>query len=329
VNPAAATADGTLGRYRHEAFLYSGPAEFLAGAMSFIRPAVQAGDPVLVMLAEPNLGLLRRELGAQADRVSLADMAGVGRNPGRIIAAWQSFVEAHPGAAQLRGITEPLYPGRSPDEITECQLHEALLNLAFEAAVPLWLLCPYDLPALAADVVGEVYRTHQFVAGGPHHAAAGSQPAAAGTVWPPAGIASLYSRPLTAVPAGADTLIFGPGQLRAVRQFAVGHARRAGLDEQATAAITVAVSEVATNSLQHGGGEGELRAWTDGRWLVCQVTDRGRFTAPLAGRLRPARGGPGGGLYLANQLCDLVQIRSTAEGTVVRVRQERVRERPD
>lgn len=325
MNPAAAAA---AGEYRHEAFLYSGPAEFLAVAMPFIRPAVQAGDPVLVMVAEPHLGLLRRELGAEADRVSLADMAGVGRNPGRIIAAWQSFVAAHAGAARLRGIAEPLYPGRSPDEITECQLYEALLNLAFEAAVPLWLLCPYDLPAVAADVIDEVYRTHRFVAGGPHHAAAGSQPPAAGTVWPPAGIASLYGRPLTAVPAGADTLIFGPGQLRAVRQFAAGHARRAGLDEQAIAAVTVAVSEVATNSLQHGGGGGELRAWTDGRWLVCQVADRGRFAAPLAGRLRPARGGPGGGLYLANQLCDLVQVRSSANGTVVRVRQERGRDAP-
>jgi len=43
-----------------------------------------------------------------------------------------------------------------------------------------------------------------------------------------------------------------------------------------------------------------------------------RFTEPLAGRLPP---GPGGsaGLWLANQLCELVQISATPEGTAVRL----------
>ena len=36
----AETASG----YRHEAFLYSGPAEFLAGTMSFIRRAIRAAS---------------------------------------------------------------------------------------------------------------------------------------------------------------------------------------------------------------------------------------------------------------------------------------------
>src|SRR5580700_10418626 len=36
-----------------------------------------------------------------------------------------------PAAAQLRGIGEPIHPERSPSELAECQLHEALLNVAF------------------------------------------------------------------------------------------------------------------------------------------------------------------------------------------------------
>ena len=40
---------------------------------------------------------------------------------------------------------------------TECQLHEALLNVAFGASTPLWLLCPYDLEALTADVIDEAW----------------------------------------------------------------------------------------------------------------------------------------------------------------------------
>ena len=81
------------------------------------------------------------------------------------------------------------------------------------------------------------------------------------------------------------------------------------------------VSEIATNSVRHGGGQGEHRAWRDGGSLVCEVSDAGHITSPLAGRLPPARdGGAGGGLWLANQLCDLVQICSSPSGTAIRLR---------
>jgi hypothetical protein len=42
LEPVKEHADG----YRHEAFLYSGTAEFLAGTMSFISRAVDAGDQI-------------------------------------------------------------------------------------------------------------------------------------------------------------------------------------------------------------------------------------------------------------------------------------------
>jgi hypothetical protein len=118
--------------YRHEAFLYSGTAEFLAGTTSFIRRAVRAGNPVLVIVSAPKIELIRRELGSDAEQVSFTDMARVG-NPARIIATWREFVEEHTGARQLWGIGEPIYPERSQAEVAECQLHEALLNVAFDA----------------------------------------------------------------------------------------------------------------------------------------------------------------------------------------------------
>jgi anti-sigma regulatory factor (Ser/Thr protein kinase) len=58
--------------------------------------------------------------------------------------------------------------------------------------------------------------------------------------------------------------------------------------------------------------------WRDGDALVCEVRDRGQLGDPLAGR-RPTPEQPDGrGLWLVNQLCDLVQLRSSASGTVVR-----------
>jgi anti-sigma regulatory factor (Ser/Thr protein kinase) len=80
------------------------------------------------------------------------------------------------------------------------------------------------------------------------------------------------------------------------------------------------VNEIATNSIRHGGGFGIIRTWDDGGFLLFQVEDAGRFDAPLAGRRQPVLEEPGGrGLWLANQLCDLVQVRTFEDGNVVRI----------
>jgi len=296
--------------YRHEAFLYSGMAEFLAGTTSFIRRAVQAGDPVLVIVSAPKIELIQRELGADADQVDFSDMARLG-NPARIIAAWREFVEKHTGASQLWGIGEPIYPERSPAEVAECQLHEALLNVAFDADTPFSLLCPYDLEALPGDVIDEALRTHPFVVGTTRQAASAFQPL---------DVAGPFARPLSARPADAAHMPFETGDLGRLRSFLTGQAALAGLDEERTAALVMALNEIATNCLRHGGGHGEMYIWRDHGSLVCEVSDQGHITSPLVGRLRPTLDhGFGAGLWLANQLCDLVQIHSSANGTAIRV----------
>jgi two-component sensor histidine kinase len=91
-----------------------------------------------------------------------------------------------------------------------------------------------------------------------------------------------------------------------------GHAEAAGLDPARAADLVLAVDEVATNSLRHGGGRGAQRFWRDEGALVCEVRD--------AGRERPAIDRDGGrGLWMVNQLCDLVQLRSFPGGAVVRL----------
>jgi len=297
VNLTQAPRDEVVGGYRHEAFLYSGQAEFVSGTISFVRRALSAGDPVLVVVSGEKIGLLRQELGAEAGNVSFADMACVGDNPARIIAVWQAFVVAHAGARQLWGIGEPVHPKRSPTELAECQLHEALLNVAFDAATPFWLLCPYDLEALAADVIDEAQRTHPFIARVDRRQASGG--------FRLIDLADPFDRPVPARPADAATMSFQIGRLRRVRAF------------------VLAVTEIATNSLRYGGGHGELCAWVRDGSLVCEVSDRGHITSPLVGRVQPVLDGQGGaGLWVANQLCDLVQIFSSPRGTTVRVYQD-------
>jgi len=53
------------------------------------------------------------------------------------------------------------------------------------------------------------------------------------------------------------------------------------------------------------------------------VHDVGRITDPLAGRVRHGPDDSGHGLWLVNQVCDLVELRSGDAGTTVRMHMRR------
>ena len=97
------------------------------------------------------------------------------------------------------------------------------------------------------------------------------------------------------------------------------HASAAGVSAARTADFVLAINELVGNSVRHGGGGGELRLWREGDFVVGEVSDRGTITDPLAGRRRPTPDQDSGrGLWIANQVCDLVEIRSEPGATVVR-----------
>jgi len=96
------------------------------------------------------------------------------------------------------------------------------------------------------------------------------------------------------------------------------------LDEGRAADLALSVNKLAGNSLRHGGGSGSLRIWTADRMLICEIEDSGRLDKPLAGRERPLTDRENGfGLWLVNQLCDLVQVRTFEKGTVIRLHMAR------
>ncbi len=304
--------------FRHEALLYAGDQEFVDRTVPFLRDGVAAGEPALVVVSAAKVERLRSELGADADRVLFADMDDVGANPARIIPTWRDFVDdrAAPGRG-LRGIGEPIRADHSAAELVECQRHESLLNLAFDGTPGFWLMCPYDTSPLDAAVIDEARRSHPFVAqGGAHRESDGYRGLDA--------IAAPFGEPLPDPPAHATELAFGHEMLKAVREFVTRHASDAGLDGQRADDLMVAAHEVATNSLRYGGGGGVLRLWSEDEAVICEVRDAGQIDGPLVGRERPPGDRTGGyGLWLANQLCELVQIRSSSSGSVVRLHMRR------
>lgn len=307
------TAEAPVSQYRHEAMLWRGHDDFLDGCVPFILDGIEGGEPVMVATTNARVSLLADALGPGAAEVRFVDMELLGANPARIIPAWAEFVRGA-GGRPARGIGEPIWAGRSEVEIAECQLHESLLNLALSAETPLWLRCPYDVDGLPVSVIEEAERSHPVVTahGAPatrtHPYAGAEQAHAAFTAMLP-------------VPRTVDLLTtFGATDLRRVRGEVGAAAHRHGVVPDRAADLALAIHELAANSVRHAGGAGVLRIWREPGALVCEVADHGQVLDPLTGRVGvPSEGASGRGLWMVNHLCDLVQLRSSRAGSVVRL----------
>lgn len=127
--------------------------------------------------------------------------------------------------------------------------------------------------------------------------------------------------PLLPVPP-EDVPVFAvvDDDLGAVRQFVRQFAERVGLLPRRTQDLVLAVNEIATNTILHTSGAGTLQIWADPGAVICEIRDTGYIADAFAGRRPPHDGSDHGrGLWMANELCDLVQLRSTTAGTTIRV----------
>ena len=131
----------------------------------------------------------------------------------------------------------------------------------------------------------------------------------------------MFGEPLEEPAEPVCEIGFDPESLGQLRDFVTVFAEPV-LGGYGAEHVVLVVSELATNSIVYGGGRGVLRLWREGAAVVCETRDRGQITDPLVGRRRPAPPVSGkAGLWIANQLADLLQIRSSPGfGTVVRAR---------
>jgi anti-sigma regulatory factor (Ser/Thr protein kinase) len=124
---------------------------------------------------------------------------------------------------------------------------------------------------------------------------------------------------------GTELLVseaFDGSRVTGLRHAVASCAAAAGLDGDRLDDFVVAVNELLTNAVRHGGGTGRLSVWRDELSVVCEVTDRGSGLAtPRPDKPeRPATDEPGGwGLWLAGKLTDTLDLQTGAEGTTVRI----------
>ncbi|HVM55091.1 MAG TPA: sensor histidine kinase [Acidimicrobiales bacterium] len=298
--------------FHHAALFYRGLDDLLDRAVPFLRDGAHEGAVALVVLDPAKNEAIRAALGTDAGDVVFADMSEIGHNPARIIPALQDFVDDHAGSGRpLRAIGEPIGPHRRGAVLDECHRHEALLNVAFAGEADFQLLCPYDAWALDQQVLAGARRTHPMLV---------DDEIARSDAYEPIDHRSPFLDPLPEPTAAVAEMGFSSSELGALRRFVEREAARAGIAETRTADLVLAVNEIATNSVQHGGGRGLARVWHDGQTVACEVRDGGLIDQPLVGRVVPTSDADRGrGLWMANQLCDLVQLHSSPVGTAVRL----------
>ncbi len=297
-------------QFRHLALLYHGLGEYLSALRSFVQACAARGDAVFVAVPRRKAQLVRQELGADSAHLTLADMAELGRNPARIIPAVLSYASKHAGQ-NVSFIGEPIWAGRTAAEIEEATRHEALMNLAFRDS-PVTTLCPYDGVRLPKSVLADAACTHPAVI-------RDRQEIASASYLGPEHLPPRCTRALSPPPAYAEALGYRD-DLYPVRSFVTSQAEHAGLAELRITDLVLATNELAGNTLRHTGGGGTLHIWRTSDRIICQVSDTGQITDPLARhRVPPDEELGGKGLWLVNQLCDLVQARTDDAGTVTRL----------
>ncbi|WP_327721902.1 sensor histidine kinase [Streptomyces sp. NBC_00490] len=294
----------------HPALFYGSEQEYTQQTVAFLREGLANGEPMAVAVPGPNLDLIKAGLGGDAEGILFLDMTEAGRNPGRIIPkVLRGFADAHP-KGRVRIIGEPIWAGRSAVEYPACAQHEALINVAFEGRA-VTILCPYDEVRLAPEVIADAKVTHPTVISGE-----GCESVSDAYDWQ--AVVDRYNQAL-APASDAAAFSYGGEDLPEVRQFALAEAMRLGLVGERLMDVELAVAELTTNSVVHGGGCGTLAIWAEQGQLVCEVRDAGRLTDPLAGRRPPERDQLGGrGLMLVHYVADLVRVHVGDDGTTVR-----------
>lgn len=126
------------------------------------------------------------------------------------------------------------------------------------------------------------------------------------------------SRPAGSVWPAHDTMPYGVADdLIALRAFVRSRAVALGLPEHRVEMLALAVSELATNTLQYTSGGGRVRVWAESGQLYCDVVDGGPMRS--IGEMPPMSSVRGRGLAIVHRVADHVDILPDPGGTMVRV----------
>jgi hypothetical protein len=311
------------GALQHWVCIYDDDQQFLQTAVPFLTEGLDLGEPVLVVTTPANLELLGAAMGDRGGDVDYADSTFFGRRPPQRMAAFYRYWKTRGGAREgsqparrdgrVRILAEPVWAGRSAREVMAWTRMEAALNVTL-ASTSISMICPYDARILDQDIVSGALHTHpvQVVGSHPSPSAHYTDPAAF--------VRSCGTGPLADPPAGAAAFQFD-GDLRRLRRFIADRAAAHGVTGDRADMLVVAVSEVGAYLKSRWPASAAVRSWEQPGAVVCDFRQPGAsISDPFIG-LRPAElvPGDGDGLWLANQICDWMEIQCGGDGCTIQL----------
>jgi anti-sigma regulatory factor (Ser/Thr protein kinase) len=299
----------------HHGLLHPATADLAAALTPLVTERLADGEPVLAALPPSTADRLRARL-PMAAGLRTTDPGELYRHPGRVLARYRAWV------ADMSANGEPvtIVAAPDPDGAKGDNTHRVALWMHIDAVTTmalaecdLTLVCVYPDDPSTAD---PVRRAHPSLLNGvsapnPDHLPA--EQFLARYPLPP---------PIELGEPNLSHSVDHPAQLSSLRQIVAGYVSRAGLPAARCDDFVLAVTEIASNAIEHGVPPAGVRLWTTSTSVICQVTDTGWHTEPLAGLLPPARTQRRGrGLWMAHQLCD--QFYLWPQPTTIRLQMDR------
>jgi anti-sigma regulatory factor (Ser/Thr protein kinase) len=302
--------------FEHDALLYDSPDELAAVAGPYLLDGLAAGEAAVIAVGAETADALRHAVGDDP-RVVVLERHALYRS--RTPTAITTFRKVGPQYAapgkRVRVVGEVDF-GTTVADWREWQRYESVINASF-AGLPQSGLCVFDTRRLPEPLLATARHTH------PHLRTRDGRVPNPDYVDPATYLTTLPvpDEPLEATPPAlaADGVTDFIGLRHTVRDTLGTVDGPADLVED----FLLAVDEMCSNAVRHGGPPVGLRLWTAPGTLVCTIRDSGRgLDDPFAG-YGPAHGEDlshgGMGLWLARQLCDHVAIRRDGHGTSVRL----------
>ncbi|WP_448626124.1 anti-sigma factor RsbA family regulatory protein [Geodermatophilus sp. URMC 64] len=318
----AALDDAALngpGTFLHGAALVASDHELLSVALPYLEAGLSAGELTVISGCPETVDLLRRELGPRAEGVEAdSGLVLLATRPPDVFTHFRQY--AHRATrdgdgGRLRVLAEVAVP-RDPRHEREEMRVESVANHVM-AELPVTVMCLYDSRRVGPQLMASADATHPNLV--------------AGTSWrsnPSYRDPAAYVRGLPVPRESVENLrpvlaIDDAPTLPDLRHRLVAALAELVTEEEQLEDLRLGISEVAANAFRHGRRPVSARMWTDGRHLVCAVTDGGSgFDDPLAGFI-PAHGfdlGRGGmGLWLARKLFDHVDLLAGPNSFTVRL----------
>ncbi len=295
------------GVMRHNAFIYSSASEYVSFALAFAREGLEAGDAVILANTRPRLATMREALGEDASRVTLLDVNQIYTRPTRAIAAYFGALSQHLSvASSVRAIGEiQLGP---PEDWRRWMAYEAASNLSY-CHLPAWVVCTYDTDVLPDPILESVWRTHTAVWSENWQASPSFEDPRE------------LVRELTpaAEPLGGLVTLPWTDDVEHLREMVGRALAAANTPAERALEMLLAVTEIATNAMIHGGGIAAVRTCQVAGRFVCEVVDYGAgFDDPAAGYIVP-RESIGTGLWVARQLLWRLEFFHAPDGFTARL----------